>query len=203
MYTVKVDNDNDLTTTIYSKLIKSATGINSFHIIVPQTYLTAYHGEMDMLDFKATLIYLLPDEPDENYKTIDLLKSEVIYKDKYVEYILPNGTDFTSTVGYVRYKLMFQKTELDNVYIRETFPTAAYVYSNSLSDSIKIVTPNTGNGSSSCTSGSNFANIGGLATKDGKVYIVDTHGKQIGTSVTIEDAYIDKTIATGLKVIKI
>ena len=51
--------------------------------------------------------------------------------------------------------------------------------------------------------GSNFANIGGLATKDGKVYIVDTHGKQIGTSVTIEDAYIDKTIATGLKVIKI
>ena len=202
MYTVKVDEDNNLTTTIYTKLIKSATGINSFHVIVPQEYLTAYYGTMDMMYFKATLIYVLPDDSDEDYETIDLTKAPTIYKDSYIEYILPNGTNFTSKVGYVKYKLMFEMLDVDNVYIRETFPTVAYIYSNSLSDSIEIVQPDSGN-SSSGSSGSNFANIGGLATSDGKVYIVDTHGKQIGSSVTIEEAYIDKTIASGLKVIKI
>ena len=202
MYTVKVDEDNNLTTTIYTKLIKSATGINSFHVIVPQEYLTAYYGTMDMLYFKATLIYVLPDDSDEDYETIDLTKTPTVYKDSYIEYILPNGTNFTSKVGYVKYKLMFEMLDVDNVYIRETFPTVTYIYSNSLSDSIEIVQPDSGSGSSG-SSGSNFANIGGLATSDGKVYIVDTHGKQIGSSVTIEEAYIDKTIASGLKVIKI
>lgn len=204
MYTVKIEQDNTLQTTVYDRLIKSASGINSLHVLVKDIYPTAFYGDISMSDYSLTMIYLLPDATqDSDYKTINFIKSKDPYK-SYVEYKLPNNTELTSQVGYVRYKFMLTRsvwndnTQSSEVYIRETFPSYLYVYSNSLSDSFEITNKENSNSDTS-----SFANIGGLTSIDGKVYIVDTKGKTIGSGVTIEDIYISSTYAQGISVVKI
>ena len=149
MYTIKVCNDNSVLTTIYQKLLQSERIVNSIHVLVPKDYSTLIYGDMDMSEFTATLYYLLPSDTENDFKSLTLIRSEELYKDNYVEFIVPedktlmnDGDYLSSESGYVRYKLVFTKVgetvedsdgnEVTELFWRETLPNVMYITSVSM-----------------------------------------------------------------------
>ena len=105
MYTILVNDDNTLTTSVRERIMQRSKLVDSLHFLCPQTY-----KELDMTDFTVTLEYILP--VSREYKTEELVKSDELYKEM-LEYKLPFDTDLTKEAGEIEVKLTFSKVDLD------------------------------------------------------------------------------------------
>ena len=105
MYTILINDDNTLTTSVRERIMQRSKLVDSLHFLCPQTY-----KELDMADFTVTLEYILP--VSREYKTEELVISEELYKEM-LEYKLPFDTDLTKEAGEVEVKLTFSKVDLD------------------------------------------------------------------------------------------
>ena len=105
MYTILINDDNTLTTSVRERIMQRSKLVDSLHFLCPQTY-----KELDMDDFTVTLEYILP--VSREYKTEELVKSDELYKEM-LEYKLQFDTDLTKEAGEIEVKLTFSKVDLD------------------------------------------------------------------------------------------
>jgi hypothetical protein len=122
MYTILVTDDNTLNTSIRERIMQRSNLVDNLHFLTTPLY----KNEIDMTDFTVNLEYMLP--VSKQYKSEILTKSEDLYKDEYLEYILPFDTKITSEVGDVELQLTFIKADMDAdgnsiQYVRKTSPT--------------------------------------------------------------------------------
>ena len=105
MYTILVNDDNTLTTSVRERIMQRGKLVDSLHFLVSPTY-----KELDMTDFTVTMEYILP--VSKEYVSEVLVKSEELYKEM-LEYKLPFDTDLTKEAGEIEVKLTFSKVDLD------------------------------------------------------------------------------------------
>ena len=105
LYTILINDDNTLTTSVRERIMQRSKLVDSLHFLCPQTY-----KELDMADFTVTLEYILP--VSREYKTEELVKSDELYKEM-LEYKLSFDTDLTKEAGEIEVKLTFSKVDLD------------------------------------------------------------------------------------------
>ena len=121
MYTILVQNDNSLHTSVKERIMQRSKMVDTLHFLVEPMY----KEEHDMSTFNATLKYKLPisNEPcSEN-----LVLSNELYKD-HLEYKLPFDTNLTKEAGEIEVMITFTKADLDEEgngiqYVRTTSTT--------------------------------------------------------------------------------
>ena len=121
MYTILVNDDNTLTTSIKERIMQRSKLVDSLHFLVEPTY-----KELNIADFTVTLEYVLPIS--KKYKVETLIKSDELYKER-LEYKLPFDTNLTREYGDIEIQLTFTKVDLDEEgkdiqYIRKTSTTS-------------------------------------------------------------------------------
>ena len=121
MYTILVNDDNTLTTSIKERVMQRSKLVDSLHFLVEPTY-----KELDIADFTVTLEYVLPIS--KKYKVETLIKSDKLYKER-LEYKLPFDTNLTREYGDIEIQLTFTKVDLDEEgkdiqYVRKTSTTS-------------------------------------------------------------------------------
>ena len=120
MYTILLNETNELTTSIRERIMQRSKLVDSLHFLVDPIY-----KGIDMSDFTVMMEYLLP--VSREYKTEILVKSDALYKNK-LEYKLPFDTHLTREAGKVEVQLTFIKVGLDadgnaTQQVRKTSPT--------------------------------------------------------------------------------
>lgn len=120
MYTILLNETNELTTSIRERIMQRSKLVDSLHFLVDPIY-----KGIDMSDFTVMMEYILP--VSREYKTEFLVKSDALYKEK-LEYKLPLDTNLTREAGKVEVQLTFVKVELDAdgvpmQRVRKTSPT--------------------------------------------------------------------------------
>ena len=117
MYTILVNDDNTLTTSVRERIMQRSKLVDSLHFLVEPTY-----KELNIADFTVTLEYVLPIS--KKYKVETLIKSDELYKER-LEYKLPFDTNLTREYGDIEIQLTFTKVDLDEEgkdiqYVRKT-----------------------------------------------------------------------------------
>ena len=121
MYTILVNDDNTLTTSVRERIMQRSKLVDSLHFLVEPTY-----KELNIADFTVTLEYVLPIS--KKYKVETLIKSDELYKER-LEYKLPFDTNLTREYGDIEIQLTFTKVDLDEEgkdiqYVRKTSTTS-------------------------------------------------------------------------------
>lgn len=137
MYTILLNESNELTTSIRERIMQRSKLVDSLHFLVDPVY-----KGINMSDFTVVMEYILP--VSREYMTEYLVKSDALYKNK-LEYKLPFDTKLTQEAGKIEVQLTFIKVELDvdgNLIqkVRKTSPTTITIvpisaWSNMISDS--------------------------------------------------------------------
>lgn len=119
MYTILVQDDNTLHTSIRTRIMQNSKNVDSLHFLVKPNY-----NEIDMTDLIVVLTYILPISKER--KTLTLTKSEELYKER-LEYkiLLDDENLIASESGDVKMWLTFMNN--DDV-VRYTTPTILSVY---------------------------------------------------------------------------
>ena len=117
MYTILVNDDNSLQTTVRERIMQRSKLVDTLHFLVNPTY-----KDQNMTEFTVTMEYLLP--VSREYRTENLVKSDALYKDM-LEYKLPFDTALTKEAGEVQMQLTFTRVEMDadgktTQYVRKT-----------------------------------------------------------------------------------
>ena len=120
MYTILLNESNELTTSIRERIMQRSKLVDTLHFLVDPIY-----KGLNMSEFTVMMEYLLP--VSREYKTEILVKSDALYKEK-LEYKLPIDTNLTREAGKVQVQLTFIKVELDAdgkaiQRVRKTSPT--------------------------------------------------------------------------------
>lgn len=120
MYTILVNDSNELITSVKERIMQRSKLVDSLHFLVDPLY-----KGISMSDFTVTMEYILPISRE--YKTEGLVKSDELYKSK-LEYKLPFDTCLTKEHGKIEVQLTFTKVELNPdgepiQYVRKTSPT--------------------------------------------------------------------------------
>lgn len=105
MYTILVNDNNDLVTTVKERIMQRSKLVDELHFLVNTTY-----KNVDMSDFTVTMEYVLP--VSREYKTETLVKSSDLYKGQ-LEYVLPFDTCLTKEAGKIEIQLTFSRVTLD------------------------------------------------------------------------------------------
>lgn len=120
MYTILVNQDNTMTTSVRERIMQRSKLVDSLHFLVDPIY-----NDFNMSDFTVVMEYILP--VSKEYKSEILKLSEELYKDK-LEYKLPIDTNLTKEPGQIEVQISFIKVDLDEEgndvqYIRKTSST--------------------------------------------------------------------------------
>lgn len=105
MYTILLNDTNELITSVKERIMQRSKLVDSLHFLVDPTY-----KGLDMSDFTVMLEYLLP--VSREYHSEILVKSDTLYKEK-LEYKLPFDTCLTKEAGNIEIQLTFVKVSLD------------------------------------------------------------------------------------------
>lgn len=102
MYTILVNDDNTLQTSIRTRIMQNSKNVDELHFLVKPNY-----NEIDMTELKVVLTYILPISKER--KTLTLTKSEELYKDRLEYKILLNPDEnlLTSEIGELKMWLTF------------------------------------------------------------------------------------------------
>lgn len=107
MYTFLIGNDNYITTTNAERIVQRSKLVNTLQIFVQNEY-----GNIIMSDCQAIMYYKLPISGE--WKPNELMASETLYKDKYVEYLIPVDTWLTSEAGDVEFEIKFYNVSMND-----------------------------------------------------------------------------------------
>lgn len=105
MYTLLLENNNKLVTTVKERIMQRSKLVDDLHFLVEPDY-----KGIDMSEFTVMMEYLTP--VSREYKTEMLVKSDELYKEK-LEYRLPIDTNLTKEAGNVEVQLTFVKVVLN------------------------------------------------------------------------------------------
>lgn len=105
MYTILVNESNNLITTVKERIMQRSKLMDDLHFLVEPLY-----KGIDMSDFTVMMEYLMP--VSREYKSEILVKSDELYKDM-LEYKLPFDTCLTKEAGKIEVQLTFSKVSLD------------------------------------------------------------------------------------------
>lgn len=124
MYTILVDDDNELVTTVKERIMQRSILVNTLRFLVPPSY-----QSFDMSEFTVTLEYCLPIS--RRYGSRQLIRSGELYKDM-LEYRLPLDTVFTQESGTIELQLTFTHIVLTEAgesvqYVRKTSAAAVCI----------------------------------------------------------------------------
>lgn len=104
MYTILVNDDHELVTTVRERIMQKSNLINKLHFLVPQNY-----DDLDMSNMTVIMEYVSP--VSKEYHLDVLVKSEELYKD-YLEYVVPFDTALTKEAGDIEVQLGFVYSEM-------------------------------------------------------------------------------------------
>ena len=104
MYTILVNDDNELITTVKERIMQRSKLVNNLHFLVPQKY-----KDFDMNNFTAMMEYILPVSRELHTEILD--KSEELYKD-HIEFKFPIDTSITKEAGAIELLLTFIYVEM-------------------------------------------------------------------------------------------
>ena len=105
-YTFKIGKDNYITTTHLERIVQRSKSVDYIKIYASNDYNGLY-----MQDFQAIMYYRLPIS--ERWDSKELTPSEELYKNKYVEYIIPVDTWLTNEAGDVQFEIKFYNVSMD------------------------------------------------------------------------------------------
>lgn len=105
MYTILVNESNELITTVKERIMQRSKLVDSLHFLADPIY-----KGINMSDFTVMMEYILPISRE--YKTEMLVKSDKLYKEQ-LEYKLPFDTCLTKEAGKIEVQLTFSKVSLD------------------------------------------------------------------------------------------
>ena len=122
MYTILLNDDNKLVTSVRERIMQRSKLVDNLHFLVEPIY----KGEHDMSEFTVMMEYILP--VSREYHSELLVKSEGLYKDK-LEYKVPFDTCLTKEAGDVELQLTFVKVNKDDAsqHVRKTSTTVITV----------------------------------------------------------------------------
>ena len=103
MYTILVNDDNTLQTSVRKRILQGTSNVDYLHILVNPVY-----GDIDMSTLTPILTYILPESKTRN--TLTLTPSEELYKDR-IEYKLVFDERLTSEVGDIRCWMSFMDND--------------------------------------------------------------------------------------------
>lgn len=106
MYTFLIGKDNYITTTKSERIIQRSKLANTICIRVANDY-----NGISMKDCQAIMRYHLPIS--DEWKPRELIASEELYKEDYVEYLIPVDTWLTSEPGDVEFEIKFYNVFMD------------------------------------------------------------------------------------------
>lgn len=120
MYTILVEDTNELTTSIRERIMCKSKLVDQLHFLANPVY-----KDIDMSEFTVMMEYTLP--VSKTYRTEYLVRSEELYKGK-LEYKLPFDTALTSEPGNIEVQLTFVDVTMNETgetlqYVRHTTPT--------------------------------------------------------------------------------
>lgn len=120
MYTILLNDTNELITSVKERIMQRSKLVDSLHFLVEPMY-----KGTSMADFTVMMEYILPISRE--YHSEILVKSDALYKEK-LEYKLPFDTCLTKEAGNIELQLTFVKVDLDaegnNIQqVRKTSPT--------------------------------------------------------------------------------
>lgn len=105
MYTLLVNDNNEIVTTVKERIMQRSKLVDNLHILVNPTY-----KDLNMSDCTVMMEYITP--VGREYKTEILVKSDELYKER-LEYKLPFDTCLTKEAGKIELQLTFIKLEMD------------------------------------------------------------------------------------------
>lgn len=127
MYTILINKDNSLTTSVRERITQGNNLVNSLRFLVEPIYM-----DIEMKDFTLEMEYVLPNPELVEKRTtqLELIVDEngepVLYKNR-LEYKLPVNSDLTMYAGAIKINLIFTKTEVvaetEITYVRKTTNT--------------------------------------------------------------------------------
>ena len=128
MYTLLIGDDNRIISTIKERIVQRSKLVNSIRIIVPEEY-----NGISMKECLAILYYQLPISKEWDSK--ELTASEELYKERYVEYIIPVDTWLTKEYGDVNIEVAFYNVSMDgnidiNQYVRKATNGSIHISSS-------------------------------------------------------------------------
>lgn len=100
MYTILMDNQKNLITTVKNTIHYKENGVDKIHFLLPPLY-----EETDIKECIVTLKYI---DPYGNFHAEILTPDEELYKN-YIRYTLPITTKFTQVVGNIKLRLSIDK----------------------------------------------------------------------------------------------
>lgn len=99
MYTILVNNDNSLITSVRTRIIQGTSNIDCLHILTQPIY-----NNIDLRSLKVIMTYTLPNATEP--ATMILAPSEELYKDR-LEYKITLDYTLTSEIGDIYFYLTF------------------------------------------------------------------------------------------------
>lgn len=99
MYTILVNDDNTLYTSVRTRIMQGSKNIDYLHFLVKPMF-----NGIDMTDATVVLTYILP--VSEERKTLTLTRSEELYKER-LEYKILLDENFTTELGSIAMYLTF------------------------------------------------------------------------------------------------
>lgn len=105
MYTIKLNADKTLTTTIKATLMQKENGVDKIQFLIPQTYL-----EHDLSDYMITMVWA---DPNGNLHT-GLLDRDVGTYKEYIRCVYTVTKDFLSQSGNIEVWINMMNPALDD-----------------------------------------------------------------------------------------
>lgn len=121
MYTILVNDDNTLITSVRQRIMYNSKNIDKLRFLIKPNY-----NDVNVEELSVILTYILPISRER--KTITLVKSEELYKERLEYKILLNNDEnfITSEYGDIEMWLTFMDD--DNNIVRYTTSTILTVY---------------------------------------------------------------------------
>lgn len=119
MYTLKITDDNTVTTTVKETLVERSNYVDKIQIIVSKLY----KDQIDMSDTTAYMKYKLP--VSDKIKMTQLIANDLEYETNYIQYLIPVDAALTAEAGDIEVSFTFLKLvanddESYTSYIRKT-----------------------------------------------------------------------------------
>lgn len=119
MYTLKISDDNTVTTTVKETLIERSNYVDKIQIVTNKLY----REQIDMSDATVYMKYKLP--VSNKIKMTQLTANDLEYETNYIQYLIPVDAGLTAEAGDIEVsftflKLVANEDETYTSYIRKT-----------------------------------------------------------------------------------
>lgn len=118
MYTILMNADKTLSQTVRTTLLQKENMVDKLCFILPDSY-----NGISLVDANVVVEYTTPTNL---VKAEFLVPDEELYKEHYVRYFLPLGTELTESAGDIELRLSLTKVDVETLikYVLHTYPTS-------------------------------------------------------------------------------